>query len=137
MTEKFVISNYNIGLESLKEEVKKAKTVWISNASTDLLRRFKDSLEEASEIKIVMFPGEDTSDVLDDNIDYKEAMVKIVTLVKGKEVPSTSIILDEERFFTAFKDPTTERYVISEMLYDECTNCFREWYKLDWTPQGE
>jgi sugar-specific transcriptional regulator TrmB len=130
VTETYVITNYNIGLENLKNEVSKAKTVWISNATTELLKKLEDSFKEDAEVKVVLFPDEDRLE--DGGIEYKEAMLKIVHLVKGKVSPSASIIVDEERIFTAFKDPTNDKYIISEMLNDDCTNCFREWYKLGW-----
>lgn len=130
MTETYVITNYNIGLENLKNEVKRAKTVWISNATTELLRKLRDSFRDDAEVKVVLFPGEDRLE--DGDIEYKEAMLKIVQMVKGQVAPSASIIVDEERIFTAFKDPTCDKYVISEMLNEDCTNCFRDWYKLGW-----
>lgn len=130
MIEKFVISNYNIGMKNLKGEIKKAKTVWISNATSELLNELKDSLCEESEVKVVLFPGEKGIDR--DDIHYKESSIKIVNIVRNKETPSMAIILDEERIFTVFKDPTNLNWMISEMLYDDCTNCFREWNLLGW-----
>lgn len=62
----------------------------------------------------------------------KEAEVKIVCMVKGKEVPSQSVILDESRTFTVIKDPVTNEYLVDEMLYDDCSRCFMEWSKLGW-----
>jgi sugar-specific transcriptional regulator TrmB len=130
MNEKYVITNYNIGLENLKREVGKAKTIWISNATTDLLNLLSGEFGNGAQVQAILFPGEERID--DENIEFKEAMLRIVHMVKGKETPSSSVILDEERVFTAFKDPTNGKYVISEMLYDDCTQCFGNWYKLAW-----
>ena len=130
MTEKYVVTNFNIGLENLKQELTKAKTVWMSNMTTELLKKLKDSFRHDAEVKATMFPGEEP--LKDENIESKEAIMKIIHLVRGKETPSCAVIIDEERFFTAFKDPVNGKYYISEMLYDDCTNCFRDWYKLGW-----
>ncbi len=52
-----------------------------------------------------------------------------------------SVILDESRTFTVFKDPIDNHYIVDEMLYDECSKCFEEWYSLGWNAtqktQGE
>lgn len=135
MMEKFVVSNFNLGMKNLKEEVKKAKTIWISNATTEFLEELKDSFSDEAEIKVVLFPGEKGIDRED--IQYKESIVKIVNIVKNKETPSMSVILDEERIFTVLKDPTNLKWMISEMLYDDCTNCFREWNTLGWNNSQE
>lgn len=39
MKDKFVILKFHVGLLSLKEEMKKAKTIYISNATTDFLKK--------------------------------------------------------------------------------------------------
>jgi len=135
MKEKFVIQNYDIGLQSLKEQMRKAKTVWIANATTEFLKKVSDSFSEDAEIKVVLFPGE--KGVAGPNIQSKEAVVRIVCMVRGKEVPSTTVILDEERVFTTFKDPVKNQYTVSEFLYDECNQCFRGWFNLGWgSPEG-
>lgn len=135
MREKFVIQNYDIGLEILKEQMKKAKTVWISNATTEFLKKVNDSFSEDAEIKVVLFPGE--KEIAGSNTQSKEAVVRIVCIVRGKEIPSTSVILDEERTFTVFKDPVKNQYMVSEFLYDECNQCFRGWFNLGWgSPEG-
>lgn len=48
-----------------------------------------------------------------------------------------SVILDEERVFTVFEDPVKNQYVVSEMLYDECVQCFRGWFDLGWNSSKE
>lgn len=103
MREKFVIQNYDIGLEILKEQMKKAKTVWISNATTEFLKKVGDALNEEAEVRVVLFPGEEEMER--PNIQLREAGVRIVCIVRGREIPSMSVILDEERTFTVFKDP--------------------------------
>jgi len=128
--EKFVIQNYDVGLHNLKEQMKKAKTVWISNATTEFLKDVSDSFSKDAEVKVVLFPGE--KEIAGPNIQSKEAGVRVVCLVRGKEMPSTTVILDEERVFTTFKDPVKNQYTVSEFLYDECNQCFRGWFNLGW-----
>ncbi|MFQ6087715.1 MAG: TrmB family transcriptional regulator [Candidatus Methanofastidiosia archaeon] len=135
MIEKFVVSRYNIGIGNLRKEIKKARTIWISNATAELLEELRDTFSEEAEIKVLLFPKE--KKIAHKNIQYKEALVKIVNIVKTKETPSTSIILDEERIFTVFKDPTKGKYMVSEMLYEDCTNCFREWNYFGWSTSKE
>lgn len=128
--EKFVIQNYDVGLHNLKEQMKKAKTVWISNTTTDFLKKVGDSLRKDAEVKVVLFPGEKA--ISGQNMQSKEASMKVVTMVRGKEVPSISVVLDEERVFTVFQDPVKRQYTVSEFLYDECNQCFRGWFSLGW-----
>jgi sugar-specific transcriptional regulator TrmB len=135
MKEKFVIKKSDVGLRSLKDEMGKAKTIWISNATTDFLKKVNDAFREDSEVKVLLFPGERKTNHR--NVQFKEAEVKIVCMVRNKEVPSTSIILDESRTFTVFKDPVSHQYLVDEMLYDECVKCFLEWYSLGWDSAKE
>lgn len=128
--EKFVIQNYDVGLHNLKEQMKKAKTVWISNATTEFLKNVSDSFSKDAEVKVVLFPGE--KEIAGPNIQSKEAGVRVVCLVRGKEMPSITVILDEERVFTTFKNPVKNQYTVSEFLYDECNQCFRGWFNLGW-----
>lgn len=130
MKEKFVIKNFDLGLEGLMEEMRKAKTIQISNATADFLRRVSKAFRKDAVVKVLLFPGERGTG--DGNIEFKEAEVEIVCLVRGREVPSMSIILDEGRVFTAVQDPADEHYIVDEMLYDECSRCFGEWYSLGW-----
>jgi sugar-specific transcriptional regulator TrmB len=130
MKEKFVIKKFDLGLENLKEEMKKAKTIQISNATTDFLKKVSKAFSKDAKVKVLLFPGE--MKVNNGNIESKEAEVKIVCMIRGKEMPSMSIILDESRVFTAFEDPVEHRYIVDEMLYDECAKCFGEWYSLGW-----
>jgi hypothetical protein len=66
------------------------------------------------------------------NTEFKQAEVAIVSIVRNKEVPSMSIILDENRTFTVFQDPITQKYIVDEMLYDECAQCFSGWSNMSW-----
>jgi CO dehydrogenase/acetyl-CoA synthase delta subunit len=135
MKEKFVINNYDVGLHNLKEQIKEAKTVWMSNVTTDFMKKVSDMLSEDAEVKVVLFPGEEKIERSD--IQFKEASIQIVNLVRGKEIPSMSVILDGERVFTVFEDPVKNQYAVSEMLYDECVQCFRGWFDLGWKSSKE
>ena len=131
MKEKFVIKKFDLGLEGLKQEIKKAKTVEVNNATYDFLNRVGDAFNEKAKIKVLLFPGERLPKGRS-NVEVKQAEVAIVTIVRSKEVPSMSIILDEGRTFTAFEDPFDRRYIVDEMLYDECNQCFAGWSKMSW-----
>jgi len=131
MKEKFVITKYDIGLEKLKEQIAGAKTVWIGNATTDFLEKVRSALDPSAEVKVTLFPGERR--ISGSNAQFKEAGIQIVQLVRTKETPAVSVILDEERVFSVFKDPTNGRYMISEMLYDDCSRCIKEWHSLGWS----
>jgi len=135
MKEKFVIKKFDLGLESLKEEIRKAKTIQISNATTDFLNKISKTFSKDASVKVLLFPGE--RKIGNGNVEFKEAEVKIVCLVRGREVPSMSVILDETRIFTAVEDPVDHRYIVDEMLYDECSRCFEEWYNLGWNSAAE
>lgn len=131
MKEKFVITKYDVGFEHLKEQIAQAKTVWIGNATTEFLEKVKEAFDTKAEVKVTLFPGE--RKVASSNAQFKEADIQIVQLVRNRETPAISVILDEERVFSVFKDPTNSRYMISEMLYDDCSRCIREWHSLGWT----
>jgi len=135
MKEKFMILKFDVGLGSLKEEIRKAKTIWISNATTDFLKKVSDAFSKDTVVKVLLFPGERKINMK--NVQFKEAEIKIVCIVRNKEVPSMSMILDESRTFTVFEDPVDHRYVVDEMLYDECSKCFTEWYSLGWDAAKE
>ncbi len=130
MKEKFVIKKFDFGFENLKQEMEKAKTIQISNATTEFLKKVSKSFNKETAVKVLLFPGERKFG--DGNIEFRDAEVKIVCMIRGKEVPSTSIILDESRTFTVIEDPVDHRYFVDEMLYDECSRCFGEWYNLGW-----
>jgi hypothetical protein len=66
------------------------------------------------------------------NVERKQAEVAIMSIVRNREVPSMSVILDESRTFTVFQDPVDGKYIVDEMLYDECSKCFSEWSGLSW-----
>ena len=135
MKEKFVILKFDVGLRSLKEEMRKAKTIWINNATTDFLKKVNDTFSEDAEVRVLLFPREKKID--GKNVQFREAGVKIVCMVRNKEVPSMSITLDESRTFTVFEDPVAHEYVVDEMLYDECAKCFLEWNSLGWDAAKE
>ncbi len=132
MKEKFVIKRFDIGLEGLKSEIAKAKTVEINNATTTFLKKTHDAFAAGAVVRVLLFPGEAKIANLP-SIEFKEAEVAIVTMVRNREVPSMSITLDEERTFTVFQDPVDNRYVVDEMLYDECQRCFASWSNMSWS----
>ena len=131
MKEKFVIKRFDIGIEGLKEEIKKAKTVEINNATAGFVKKVGDAFRSDAKIKVLLFPGEARVNGLC-NAELRQAEIAIVSIVRNKEVPSMSIILDEGRTFTAFQDPVDHKYIVEEMLYDECSKCFTEWSNLSW-----
>jgi len=113
----------------------KAKTIWINNATTNFLKKVSDTLSEDAEVRVLLFPGEKKIDGR--NMQFREAEVKIVCMVRNKEVPSMSITLDESRTFTVFEDPVDHNYIVDEMLYDECATCFLKWNSLGWNAAKE
>ena len=128
--EKFIIKKSDVGLRNLKTEMKKAKTIWINNATTALVEKVNDTFSEDAEVRILLFPGEKKT--ADKNVQFKEAKVKIVCMIRNKEVPSMSITLDESRTFTVVQDPFKQQFIVDEFLYDECNKCFLEWNNLGW-----
>jgi len=137
MKEKFVIKKFDIGLEGLKQEIRKAKTVEINNATPSFVKKVSDAFNSDAMVKVLMFPSEAEPANMK-RVEFKQAEIAIVTIMRNKEVPSMSIILDETRTFTAFQDPVTDKYIVDEMLYDECSKCFSEWSSMSWnsaTPQ--
>ena len=133
--DKFVIKNSDIGLESLKGEMRKAKTIEISNATTDFIKKVSEAFREKAKVKVLLFPGERKANI--SNVEFRNAEVKIVCIVKNKEVPSMSVTLDESRTFTAVQDPVDHQYIVDEMLYDECSKCFSEWSNMSWNAAKE
>jgi sugar-specific transcriptional regulator TrmB len=130
MKERFVIKNFDIGLQTLEKELKKAKTIQVSNATTDFVQKINKTFGKDANVKVLLFPGERR--IADARIEFKEAEVEIICMIKGKEMPSMSVILDESRIFTVVQDPVDKHYIVDEMLYDECAKCFGEWYNLGW-----
>lgn len=128
--EKFIVKKSDVGLRNLKDEMRKAKTIWINNATTDFVEKVNDTFSEDTEVRVLLFPGQRKT--ADKNVQFKEADVKIVCLIRNKEVPSMSITLDESRTFTVFQDPYKRQFIVDEMLYDECAKCFLEWNNLSW-----
>jgi sugar-specific transcriptional regulator TrmB len=131
MKEKFVIKRYDIGIDGLKQEIAKAKTAEINNATAGFLKKISDAFRSDAVVRVLMFPGEVKISNLP-KVEFKDAEVAIVTIVRNKEVPSMSVTLDEERTFTAFQDPVDHKYIVDEMLYDECQRCFAGWSSMSW-----
>jgi sugar-specific transcriptional regulator TrmB len=134
MKDKFIILKMDIGLEGLKEEIAKAKTVHLSNATGDLMKGLGGSFAPDAEVKAVMFPGEKRPT---GRIESREALVRVVCLLKNKEVPSTTVILDESRVFTVTRNPVSGKYRVDEMLHDDCAGCLNEIYYLGWNSAKE
>jgi sugar-specific transcriptional regulator TrmB len=134
--EKFVVKKFDIGLEGLKQEIQKAKTVEVNNATNAFVKKISDAFTEKAVIRILMYPGETKPNGIN-NVEFKQAEVAIVSIVRNKEVPSISVILDEGRTFTAFQDPVDHKYIIDEMLYDECAQCFASWSNMSWNSSTE
>lgn len=136
MKEKFVIKKFDIGLEGLKQEIGKAKTVEINNATASFVKKVSDAFRPDAVVKVLMFPGEAKPSNMQ-HAELKQAEIAIVTIIRNREVPSMSIILDEGRTFTAFQDPVDHKYIVDEMLYDECQRCFSGWSSLSWSSANE
>jgi sugar-specific transcriptional regulator TrmB len=136
MKEKFVIKRFDVGLQGLKTEIGKAKTVEINNATTCFLKKISDAFRPDALIRVLLFPGEAKVANLP-NTEFKEAEVAIVTIIHNREVPSMSVTLDEERTFTVFQDPVDNRYIVDEMLYDECQRCFSGWSNMSWSSNNQ
>jgi hypothetical protein len=128
LKEKFVILKMDIGIEILKDEIRKAKTIWISNATTAFVRRINDAFHPDAQVRVVLHPGEERTD--NHRIEWRESLIKVVKIYKGQEVASINVILDEERTFSVIEDPKTMHYTVDEMLYDECSHCFVSFYNL-------
>jgi sugar-specific transcriptional regulator TrmB len=131
MKEKFVVKKFDIGLDGLKQEIRKAKTVEINNATNSFIKKISDAFTEKAVVRVLLFPSETRPNNLG-NVEFKQAEIAIVSIVRNKEVPSISIILDEGRTFTAFQDPVDHKYIVDEMLYDECAQCFAGWSNMSW-----
>jgi sugar-specific transcriptional regulator TrmB len=136
MKEKFVIKKFDIGLERIKEEIGKAKTVEINNATISFIKKVSGSFSANARVGVLLFPGQlKIANLL--NVEFKEAEVSIVTIIRNREVPSMSITLDKERTFTAFQDPVDHKYIVDEMLYDECQRCFSNWSSMSWSSSNQ
>ncbi len=134
--EKFVIKKFDVGLEGLKQEIRKAKTVEINNATTSFVKKVSDAFRPDAMVKVLMFPSE-AKPVNMKRVEFKQAEIAIVSIVRNKEVPSMSITLDEGRTFIAFRDPVDQKYIVDEMLYDECQRCFQGWSNLSWSSANQ
>src|SRR4030065_469756 len=51
--EKFVVKKFNIGLEGLKQEIRKAKTVEINNATNSFVKKISDVFNEKSVVRVL------------------------------------------------------------------------------------
>lgn len=131
MKEKFVIKKFDIGLENLKKELKKAKTVEVSNATAGFIKKIGDAFRQDAVVRVLMFPGEAKFKI--NNVEFKKAEVGIVSIVRNREVPSISVTLDESRTFSVLQDPVDHCYIIDEMSYDECSHCFAQWSGMSWS----
>jgi sugar-specific transcriptional regulator TrmB len=69
--EKFVIRKFDIGLESLEEEMKKAKTVEISNATAVFIKKVSDAFRQDAMVKVLLFPGECKINIK--NVQFRQA----------------------------------------------------------------
>jgi len=56
MKDKFVIKRFDIGIESLKEEMKKAKTIEMNNATATFVKKVSDAFRKDAMIKVLLFP---------------------------------------------------------------------------------
>ena len=74
MKEKFVIK-FDLGCENLLEEVKKAKTVQISNATTEFLKKLSKAFSHDAAVRVLLFPGEKR--IGNGNIQFKEVEVEV------------------------------------------------------------
>jgi len=74
--EKFVIKRFDIGLESLKEEMRKSKTIEINNATAAFVKKVSDAFREDTMVKVLLFPNERKVNIK--NVQFKQAEVGIV-----------------------------------------------------------
>jgi sugar-specific transcriptional regulator TrmB len=136
MKEKFVIKKFDVGLAELKQEIRKAKTVEINNATTSFVKEVSGAFRPDAMVKVLLFPSEAKPANMQ-HVKFKQAEIAIVSIVRNKEVPSMSITLDEGRTFTAFQNPVNHKYIVDEMLYDECQRCFQGWSNLSWSSASQ
>jgi sugar-specific transcriptional regulator TrmB len=76
MKEKFVIKRFDIGLEGLKEEIKKAKTVEINNATASFIKKVSDAFRPDAMVKVLMFPDEAKPSNMQ-HVQFKQAEIAI------------------------------------------------------------
>ncbi|HMK45145.1 MAG TPA: helix-turn-helix domain-containing protein [Methanocella sp.] len=135
MKEKFVVLKHDIGLGGLKDELRSARTVQISNATADLVERLAPAIRPDAVVEVVLYPGERKAGRND--FRFREALVKVVCVMRNKEVPSSTVIVDEGRIFTVAEDPVEERYYVSEMLNDDCCGCLSGVFTMGWDGSKE
>ncbi len=73
----------------------------INNATTAFVKRISGAFAPEAVVRILLFPGEAKPNGLA-NAGFQQAEIAIVSIVRNKEVPSASIVLDESRTFTPF-----------------------------------
>jgi hypothetical protein len=110
--------------------------VEINNATADYLKKVSAVFRPDAMVKVLMFPSE-AKPINMQNVESKQTEIAIVTILRNRKVPSMSIILDECRTFTAFQDPVDHKYIVDEMLYDECQRCFSGWSSLSWSSANQ
>ncbi len=135
MKDKIVVQKYDLGLGGLKEELKNARTVQISNATTDLVERISTAIRPDAVVEVVLFPGERKAGRMD--FTFREAVIRVVGVIRGREVPSMTVVVDENRIFTVIEDPVDERYLVNEMLNDDCCGCLSGLITLGWNSSKE
>ena len=135
MKDKIVVQKYDLGLGGLKEELKNARKVQISNATTDLVERISGVIRPDAAVEVVLFPGERKAGRQD--FTFREAIIRVVCVTRGKEVPSMTVVVDESRIFTVIEDPVDERYLVSEMLNDDCCGCLSGLISMGWNSAKE
>lgn len=135
MKEKIVVLRQDVGLSGLREELKNARTVQISNATADLIERLSGAIPADASVEVVLYPGERKAGRKD--FKFREAAIRVVCVARGREVPSSTVIVDEGRIFTVVEDPVDERYFVSEMLSDDCCGCLSGLFDMGWNSAKE
>lgn len=134
MPEKFVISRRNMGLDGLRGVIKKARTVFMSNATREIIDELAPSLHKDAKVQAVMAKGEVPPRM--DNLEARVSSVPVVHIFEDVEVPATNVLVDEERSFNILKNPYSKKWEVDEMVYDDCVACFRDFWKLGWDSAG-
>ena len=84
--EKFVIKKFDIGLKELKQEISKAKTVEINNATANFVQKVSDAFRPDTAIKLLMFPGE-AKPLNMPQVELEQAEIEIVTIIRNMKFP--------------------------------------------------
>ena len=131
MMDKIVVINRSVGLDGLKEHLKGASQVALSNVTWDLYERVRGDMDGASEVKAMFFPGE-APPTPRGHEEFRLSQVKVVHMVRGMETPASQAIVDDARIFTITYDPLTKRYEVDEMFDDVCVGCLKGYFELGW-----